>query len=168
MTSMLKPSSIGIQTICEPGERYLHFFLTVLPSQDPAEAYSRLAEQVKASGVEPISEKAYGTLAIRSEVLEARRSAFREHGLDADLPLTYLEGRPAAGGEFAGVQLWGIARQSVLDPGVRSVPVPGGTARLWETDYHTFVRWACSHLVRDLTEAERTRYGISNAGPTCS
>ena len=133
MTSMLKPSSIVIRSVCEPGERYLHFFLTAPAFQDPAEAYRRLAEQVRASGLEPLSEKTYGTLKIRSKVLEARRSAFRDLGLDADLPLTYLEGRPAAGGEFAGVQLWGIARQRVSDPGVRSVPVPGGTARLWET-----------------------------------
>jgi WD40 repeat protein len=32
----------------------------------------------------------------------------------------------------------------------------GGTARLWEADYHDFVADVCARLLQDFTEEERT------------
>jgi WD40 repeat protein len=42
-----------------------------------------------------------------------------------------------------------------------------GTARLWDADYRDAIRFACSLLVRDLSDEERAQYGIADDGPTC-
>jgi len=39
--------------------------------------------------------------------------------------------------------------------------------RLWDTDYHDLIRWVCSRVLRDLTEAERFHYDIADTAPTC-
>jgi WD40 repeat protein len=41
------------------------------------------------------------------------------------------------------------------------------TARLWDTDYRNTITWACSRLIRDLTQEERTQYSITDSEPTC-
>jgi WD40 repeat protein/DNA-binding XRE family transcriptional regulator len=43
-----------------------------------------------------------------------------------------------------------------------------GTARVWNVDYHDTIRYLCSRLKRDLTDSERTQYGITDKGPTCA
>jgi WD40 repeat protein len=43
-----------------------------------------------------------------------------------------------------------------------------GTVRLWDVDYHTTLKYLCSRLQRDLTDAERAQYGITDNEPTCS
>jgi WD40 repeat protein len=43
-----------------------------------------------------------------------------------------------------------------------------GTARIWRTDYHDTMRYLCGALIRDLTPEERTQYGITDPGPTCT
>jgi len=40
------------------------------------------------------------------------------------------------------------------------------TLRLWDTDYHDFILYACERLTRDLTVDERLMYGILNTEPT--
>jgi WD40 repeat protein len=42
------------------------------------------------------------------------------------------------------------------------------TARLWLTDLNDTIRAVCALLTRDLTPTERTQFGISDQGPTCS
>jgi len=42
-----------------------------------------------------------------------------------------------------------------------------GTARLWDTDWHDFVDYACTRVFRDLTDEERQQYGINDDAPTC-
>jgi WD40 repeat protein len=41
-----------------------------------------------------------------------------------------------------------------------------GTARLWDVDFHTTMKYLCSHL-RDFTDDERAQYGIKDNTPTC-
>jgi WD40 repeat protein len=41
------------------------------------------------------------------------------------------------------------------------------TARLWDVDYHDTIAYLCSHLLRDLTDAERAEYDLTNTGLTC-
>jgi WD40 repeat protein len=41
------------------------------------------------------------------------------------------------------------------------------TARIWRTDYHDTMRYLCGLLTRDLTQEERTHYGITDQRPTC-
>jgi WD40 repeat protein len=42
-----------------------------------------------------------------------------------------------------------------------------GTARLWDVDYHTTMKYLCSVLLRDFTDAERIQYNITDHEPTC-
>jgi WD40 repeat protein len=42
-----------------------------------------------------------------------------------------------------------------------------GTARLWDTDYHATIRFACSLVWRDFTPAERQQYSIADSASTC-
>jgi WD40 repeat protein/transcriptional regulator with XRE-family HTH domain len=42
-----------------------------------------------------------------------------------------------------------------------------GTVRFWDVDYHDTVRYLCSHLLRDFTDAERLQYNITDETPTC-
>ncbi|MCI0552262.1 MAG: TIR domain-containing protein [Anaerolineae bacterium] len=41
------------------------------------------------------------------------------------------------------------------------------TARLWDTDYQAMMQFACAHLVRNLTDEERSRYLVFDNTPTC-
>jgi WD40 repeat protein len=41
------------------------------------------------------------------------------------------------------------------------------TAKLWDVDYRDTVRYLCSRLLRDFTEAEREQYGLTDTTPTC-
>jgi WD40 repeat protein len=43
-----------------------------------------------------------------------------------------------------------------------------GTMLLWDVDYHTTMGYLCSVLKRDLTDAERAQYNITDKTPTCS
>jgi WD40 repeat protein len=42
-----------------------------------------------------------------------------------------------------------------------------GTAKLWDVDYHATIAYLCGRLQRDLTDAERAQYNITDATPTC-
>jgi WD40 repeat protein len=42
-----------------------------------------------------------------------------------------------------------------------------GSARLWDVDHQDTVRYLCSHLLRDFTDAERAQYNIKDNAPTC-
>ena len=42
-----------------------------------------------------------------------------------------------------------------------------GTAKLWDVDYHATIAYLCSRLRRDLTDAERAQYNITDTTPTC-
>jgi WD40 repeat protein len=42
-----------------------------------------------------------------------------------------------------------------------------GTGRIWDIDYRDTMRYLCSRLLRDLSDAERQRYGILDEAPTC-
>lgn len=41
------------------------------------------------------------------------------------------------------------------------------SVRLWDTDYRGMMEFACTHLVRDLTEKERLHYLITDTIPAC-
>jgi WD40 repeat protein/transcriptional regulator with XRE-family HTH domain len=42
-----------------------------------------------------------------------------------------------------------------------------GTAKLWDADYHSTIAYLCGRLQRDLTDAERAQYTITDPAPTC-
>jgi hypothetical protein len=39
--------------------------------------------------------------------------------------------------------------------------------RLWDTDYHDFIAYACSRIIRDFTPEERQQHRILDDEPTC-
>ena len=63
---------------------------------DPSAAFSRAAELIADNGFQTIQEKVYGRKHARDEILTTRATELRERGLDDSLPLTFVEGEPAA------------------------------------------------------------------------
>lgn len=108
------------------------------PGQAAAEAarlYVRLARQLLAGGLEIVQERVFGSVSIQPEVLEVRRAVLKQHGINADGPFSYVEGRPPWGTGFAGVILHAIRGaevRTILDSGR-----PCG--RAWQTGGSEFV-----------------------------
>ena len=73
------------------------------------ELLRQVAALLASRKIQPIQEKLYGRSARRADVLQRREAAYRRHGLDAAVPVTWIEGIPLQGGDFAGLQIWGIA-----------------------------------------------------------
>lgn len=74
----------------------------------PDEVLGQVAALLARRKIQPIQEKLYGRTGLRAEVLQCREAAYRRHGLDAGVPVTWIEGIPLQNGDFAGVQIWGI------------------------------------------------------------
>lgn len=105
---------------------FTEVFVTAFGHDGPRATWDAVAAVLREHDCEPIAEKVYGASIARSDILAARAEALRRHGLAADLPCTFLDGAPCAGGDFAGVQIWGVRGDEVHE--VRTVP--GG--RLWQ------------------------------------
>lgn len=71
--------------------------------------FTSLAAELMARRIQPIQEKLYGLSRVRDEVLKWRDRIYRLRGLDRTMPVTWIEGEPLQTGEFAGVQIWGVA-----------------------------------------------------------
>jgi hypothetical protein len=41
------------------------------------------------------------------------------------------------------------------------------SVKLWDTDIDNVIHFACSHLSRDFTDAERQQFLIADQPPTC-
>lgn len=124
------------------GEGSEDVYLTALPSSGRSaaaarEVYDALCAEIRARGLQPVQEKIYGLRSARAAVLKARAGAFAARGLDASLPMSYLEGRPVEGA-FAGVQLWALARGRRGDP-VRTVRHRCGDGRVWSDGRRRFL-----------------------------
>lgn len=85
-------------------------------------------------GIQPLQEKLYGFARVREVVLKERDAAYRAHGLDRTMPVTWIEGVPLHGCDFVGLQVWGIASRDG-SACVTTVEDPvNGRARLWTGD----------------------------------
>jgi len=93
-------------------EHYLTSTATA-PSDATVEAagahFARVAATLAEGGVQVIQEKVYGSSQAREDVLAIRARELERCGLDPSPAVTYVECRPACGGELAGVQVWGVA-----------------------------------------------------------
>lgn len=100
------------------------------------EAYARIAAWLAEQQMEIVHERAFGGLAAHGPLLAARSAALRAKSLDADTPLTYIQGCPLWGDEkgLAGINLQTI-RQSG-EASVRTVRDEAGAAvgRAWQRD----------------------------------
>ena len=132
---------------------YLEYFVTATaPEGDAAEAgaarlFAGLGELLAHTGIRPLQEKIYGLGRVRRAVLAAREQALRARGLDAASPFTYVEGEPAAGGDFAGVQLWGAAPVGSQVPDLATVTAAGCAARRWLTPTMRLLYLPCVRLI---------------------
>lgn len=95
------------------------------------QVFSALAAALATHRIQPIQEKLYGLCRGRDEVMRTRDALYRAHGLDRTMPATWIEGTPLHGGEFTGVQIWGVAPHGG-GPCVQTVENPvTGRGRLW-------------------------------------
>lgn len=91
----------------------------------------QVAAEMAKRRIQPIQEKFYGRREVRHDVLKHRADAYQKHGLDADVPVTWLEGIPLDGSDFVGLQIWGIVSHGG-EICVRTVENPvTGRGRAW-------------------------------------
>ena len=104
------------------------------------EVFEELAQYMVEHGVQPIQEKIYGLTEAQNTILQIREEAFTSRGADAELPATYLEGRPLSETAFGGIQLWGIRPKGEDRELLTTVPSPyTGVARCWSVDGARFM-----------------------------
>ena len=91
----------------------------------------QVAAELAKRKIQPIQEKFYGRQEVREDVLRHRADAYERHGLDAGVPVTWIEGLPLEGGDFIGLQVWGVVSHDG-EPCVETVENPvTGRGRVW-------------------------------------
>ena len=73
-----------------------------------APVFEALAQVLATERIAVLHEKIYAVRSAYAAVRQAREAALALAGLGGDWPVTLLEGTPASGAGFAGVQLWGV------------------------------------------------------------
>ena len=105
------------------------------PKAGPAEArevYSHAAKALAEHHIQVVQEKVYGLRPERAAILAVRRDELARRDLDAAVPVTFLEGTPAAGGSFAGLQIWGVSPRKAGERLVSTVERNGSAVgRRW-------------------------------------
>lgn len=110
---------------------HTQYFLTV-PREDATVAFARTAAILAAKGIQPFQEKVYGLAEAREKNLAIRAAEYADQGLDAALPVTYIDGRPPSGAAFGGVSLWGVSPRGADAPSITTLEHPGLTpGRCW-------------------------------------
>jgi len=65
--------------------------------------FRAMASALSDAGMAVVHERIFGSLSAASPILDERRRAFLDRGLDPDAPVTYIEGHPPWGAGLAGV-----------------------------------------------------------------
>jgi enamine deaminase RidA (YjgF/YER057c/UK114 family) len=117
---------------------HVEWYLTGRPISDAgfagaaSEVFEAIANLLATRAVLPLQEKIYGLARAHSLLLERRAKAFSERGLVLDWPVTILEGIPASGADFAGVQLRGVTPRPDAGQRVETVVSQGkSVGREW-------------------------------------
>ena len=118
-------------------ESYSDYFITAtvertVPAGAAAEElFSQVASTLVQRRIQPFQEKLYGFSRAQASVLNRRDTIYRQRGLDRTMPVTWIQGAPLMGCDFAGLQIWGIAPRDG-EPCVTTVENPvTGRGRLW-------------------------------------
>ena len=94
--------------------------------------FEALGQKLKDERIEVLQEKIYGVRFAHASILEQRVAAFSRAGIRADWPVTVLEGTPASGSQFGGVQLWGVTLRPDSDQRVETALFQGrAVGREW-------------------------------------
>jgi len=95
------------------------------------ELFAQVASTLVAKKIQPIQEKLYGYTRARANVLSRRDTIYRQRGLDRTMPVTWVQGTPLLGCDFAGLQIWGVVPNDE-EPCVKTIENPvTGRGRLW-------------------------------------
>ena len=120
------------------GESFTDFYLTgsveqFLSTPEPTEAmYDEAARILADEAIQPIQEKIYAHHSAREDILNVRKKAFLDHGLDPTLPVTFVDGKPMADQQIAGLQIWGIVPHDQTVSNVSTVEYGNGfSGRMW-------------------------------------
>jgi enamine deaminase RidA (YjgF/YER057c/UK114 family) len=87
--------------------------------------FHSVAEVIAEHGICVLSERVYALRSAREDVLQRRAEALSAKGLGRDTPVTFLQGTPASGEAFAGVQLWGVTPRAGAGQRVEDVERDG-------------------------------------------
>jgi enamine deaminase RidA (YjgF/YER057c/UK114 family) len=92
------------------GTDQIHITLSVTDPQAQAPelfstSYNAIITDLAHSGMQVVFERYFGSNELMSPLVQQRRQVLSAHGMPADLPLTYVQGRPLWGQGFAGLQL---------------------------------------------------------------
>ena len=95
--------------------------------------FTELATSLAAFGIAPLQEKVYGPLAERDTILGIRSEVLSRHGLDGELPVTFIAGRRDEDLGVVGTQLLGVVPATESPLRVRTVHYGAGfSGRLLE------------------------------------
>ncbi len=87
---------------------FTEYHLTAVPAEFPEAVFVAVATEMASKRIQPIQEKLYGKSSFREEALCLREREYRQRGLDAGVPVTWIEGVPTGEEDLAGVQIWGV------------------------------------------------------------
>jgi enamine deaminase RidA (YjgF/YER057c/UK114 family) len=110
---------------------HTEWYLTGLPAADKpganvvSEVFEALAGFVAEQRISVMLEKVYALRQSREEILQQRMKALLREGLETNVPVTFLQGTPASGEAFGGVQLWGVTPRPGAGERIEAVEWPG-------------------------------------------
>jgi enamine deaminase RidA (YjgF/YER057c/UK114 family) len=94
--------------------------------------FRALAGFIAEHGISVLSERVYALCSAREDVLRRREEALSANGVGDVAPVTFLEGTPASGREFGGVQLWGVTPRAGAGQRIETLEQGGNLAgREW-------------------------------------
>jgi enamine deaminase RidA (YjgF/YER057c/UK114 family) len=106
-------------------------------AQSAAAAYEEIARELKKRDLQILHERVFGSLAAWPTVRSLRRRIFQSQGLEADGPLTYIQGHPPWGKGLSGVIIRAVKKRRPSDRiwTIRHQGWPVG--RGWQRQGHT-------------------------------
>jgi enamine deaminase RidA (YjgF/YER057c/UK114 family) len=77
-----------------------------------AEIYNRLLDTVINNELFIVHERLFGSISKKEEIINARKNVFKSRLVNADSPLTYIQGKPVWGEGLAGIQMRAVDKKN--------------------------------------------------------